>query len=237
MASLNTLRLENVASALGPLGEKVVFVGGVVAELLQTEPVLPKPRATDDVDAVIAVTSRKEYSQLNETLRSLGFREDSHEGAHAYRWIAPDGTQLDLVPVSEKDMGVGNHWDTLAAESGEFETLRSGRRIRRVGAPLFLAMKWNAFTDRGATDWMGSHDLEDIIAVIAGRSRIVEETENSSREIMSYVSAACRQLLNEDNAEEIIQGALSTSALAAVGVLTIERISLLANLGGEYLGE
>lgn len=43
--------------------------------------------------------------------------------------------------------------------------------------PYFLATKIEAFKGRGRRDFWASHDLEDLIFVIDGRSTIVEEAQ------------------------------------------------------------
>lgn len=50
MASSNIKMLQIVASGLGDLKDKVVFVGGVIAELYATDPAASEIRATQDVD-------------------------------------------------------------------------------------------------------------------------------------------------------------------------------------------
>ena len=45
--------------------------------------------------------------------------------------------------------------------------------IRVVTAPYFIATKIEAFRGRGRGDFLASHDLEDLIFVIDGRSSIV----------------------------------------------------------------
>ena len=49
-----------------------------------------------------------------------------------------------------------------------------GLRIRVVTAPYFVATKLEAFRGRGRGDYISSHDLEDLLAVIDGRDVIVE---------------------------------------------------------------
>jgi hypothetical protein len=226
--SLNVIRLKSVVRALGPLADKVVFIGGVVAELLQVDRVLPAARATDDVDAVVALRSRGESDVFASSLRTLGFRDDV-SAAHAHRWVAPDKTKVDLVPVNEMSIGFGNKWDLLATTSAETHQLDE-TSVRIVSAPLFLAMKWSAFNDRGGLDWMGSHDLEDILAVVATRPTIVEEVRNSNAEVRLYIATWCLKLLNEPAFAEIVQGALSTASLPGIGELAESRIELLADL-------
>ena len=72
----NIEMLVQVARGLGDLRPEVVFVGGAVVELFVTDPAAPRPRFTEDVDVVVEITTRAEWSRLGERLRSRGFRED-----------------------------------------------------------------------------------------------------------------------------------------------------------------
>jgi hypothetical protein len=47
--------------------------------------------------------------------------------------------------------------------------LPSGAGVRSVSAPYFLATKLEAFDGRGSGDYLTSHDIEDLVAVIDGR--------------------------------------------------------------------
>jgi len=46
-----------MADRLGPLREKVAFVGGATAGLLVTDPAAPAPRRTKDVDLIVEIAS------------------------------------------------------------------------------------------------------------------------------------------------------------------------------------
>ncbi len=53
----NVQMLEVVATKLGPdMLRRLVFVGGSIAGLLITDPLLPAVRPTDDIDLVVQVT-------------------------------------------------------------------------------------------------------------------------------------------------------------------------------------
>jgi hypothetical protein len=81
-ADLNVEMIRKVADHLGPLREKVVFVGGATAGLLITNPAAPAPRRTKDVDIIVEIASLVQYSTvLREQLLALGFTEDADEGA------------------------------------------------------------------------------------------------------------------------------------------------------------
>ena len=104
-SSPNRSQLEQIARRLGRLRNEMVVVGGQVAELLVTDPAATRVRPTDDVDVVVAVTTRAAYHAIGERLRGLGFREDARPGAPLCRWQAPGELVLDVMPISEAILG------------------------------------------------------------------------------------------------------------------------------------
>jgi hypothetical protein len=60
--------LAKVADALGELRERMTFAGGCATGLLIADPGASPVRATQDVDAVVAVVSLAEYHQLGAAL-------------------------------------------------------------------------------------------------------------------------------------------------------------------------
>jgi hypothetical protein len=68
--------LYQAAACLGPLRQRVVFVGGAVRGLLITDPAVEGPRPTKDIDVIAEVTPRSACYRLEEELRGLGFRNE-----------------------------------------------------------------------------------------------------------------------------------------------------------------
>lgn len=91
-----------VAQKLGPLRDRVVFVGGMIRSLLSTDPAAGPARPTDDVDLIIDVPTLTDYHTLGQTLRANGFREDTREGAPLCRWVVDEVT-TDVMPVASVD--------------------------------------------------------------------------------------------------------------------------------------
>jgi len=149
---------------------EIVFVGGQVAELLITSPGASRIRPTDDVDVVVRATTQVEYSKVCERLRALGLENDSGEDAPICRWKTANGLKLDVMPLDEGVLGFGSRWYPAVVEHAVPHQLSDNLTIMVPTAPLFLATKWEAFLGRGQSDYLGSHDLEDIIAVVAGRA-------------------------------------------------------------------
>jgi hypothetical protein len=209
-----------VAEALGPLAERIVFIGGAVAPLLQTHPVSSRVRPTKDVDGLAVTASYAEFTTLEEELRARDFRQlamDARATQHAHRWITPTGGVFDLVPVGRHLGGSGNSVGQAAVDSAVTIALSAPHGgttvIRHVNAPTFLALKWAAFRDRGDRDLLASHDVEDMFAVLASRPSLPSECVQASADVQMELRAMADLLLgSEDLLGEALQAHLVVDA-------------------------
>lgn len=207
----NIQRVEEIATALGSLLEQVVLVGGAAVGFLVTDPGQPRIRATLDVDMVVEVATRSDYYELEQELRSYGFKQDMREDAPICRWV--HGTALlDLMPTDEALLGFSNPWYRHAIASAETQTLTSGDEVRVISGPVFVATKLVAFSERGNADYMSSHDMEDIIAVVDGRDELVSEIESAQQEVKAFVSGSVASLVAEQRFLEALPGHLPPDA-------------------------
>ena len=206
--SPNRDRLLRTARLLRPLLGDVVFVGGQVAELLVTDPATVRMRATDDVDVVVPVTTRTAYHALQMRLIGLGFTPDQRAGAPVCRMRTADDLILDVMPLDEAILGFSNRWYPFALESATMFTLEPALDVRIASAAAFLAMKWEAFGTRGAADPMSSHDLEDLITVVAGRAGIIDDTRAAPDDVRHFIRARTTAFLATDWALGILEGNL-----------------------------
>lgn len=72
----NLAKVELIAGVLGPLRERLVFVGGCAAGLLLTDPAAAPARVTYDVDLTVQVAALSDYHRLEGDFRTLGFTRD-----------------------------------------------------------------------------------------------------------------------------------------------------------------
>jgi len=108
-------------------------------------------RPTNDVDLIVDIASRAEYSELEAKLRAAGFVNDRSEDAPVCRWLSGD-VKVDVMPTDQRLLGFGNRWYSAAVEYAE--TRKVGKYwIRVVAAPFFLATKLEAFAGRGKGDY------------------------------------------------------------------------------------
>ena len=204
---VNIQMITTVARRLGNLREKVVFVGGCATGLFITDPAMPEVRVTKDVDVIIDIATRIEYSRLEADLRSKGFKNDISEDAPLCRWLV-NGIKVDVMPTQEDILGFSNHWYLPAIENANYVQLEKGLAIKLVTPPYFLATKIEAFKGRGEGDYMASHDMEDIITVLDGRREIVDEIKSSSDELKTFLSRTFQIFLADENFLDAIPGQL-----------------------------
>lgn len=218
-------RLERVARALGPLVQRVVLIGGSIAPLLHTEPLVRRPRPTDDVDGVIDAENYVAQGALQDELRAAGFTEAMGVGKLAHRWRTPDGDLVDLVPTGAQLGSTGQQWDARALREFDVLEIAPGVFLRHVRAPLLLAMKFAAFRDRGRDDPLYSPDLEDIFALVLCRPAIVSEVRASDPTVAAFVASQVAWLLSEFEIEDLAAAHLNNAyAPAEAMTLVIGRL-------------
>lgn len=188
--------LVTVADSLGPLLDQVVFIGGAIVGLLITDPAAPDVRPTDDVDVVIEITRKGQYAILEEKLRSLGFVNDTDGPICRFKIRE---LKVDVMPTEEKILGFSNKWYGAAMKSASLHDLPNGKKIRLITPVIFVCTKLDAFFDRGNGDYLGSHDLEDIIAVIDGRAEIVDEARAAAADIREYLGESFSAIVGDTN--------------------------------------
>jgi len=208
----NVALLEIVAERLGDaLLPELVFVGGAVAGLLITDPAMPSIRPTTDVDLVCRAAVLADYHRVEAVLQSRGFVRDMHPDAPICRWRV-GSVAVDVMPTLESVLGFSNRWYPLALETAEIVALPSGRTIRLIIAPVFLATKLEAFDGRGNADFLFSHDLGDLIAVLDGRDEITDECRASPADLRAYLSHRFAIFLETPSFVEALAGHLPGDA-------------------------
>jgi hypothetical protein len=204
-ADANLPLLEEAAVKLRPFIGEIVFVGGVTLGLLITDSAGAPIRGTNDVDVIAEILTYPDYIAFSERLLRSGFTEDTGERPLACRW-RNEGLILDVLPLDEKVLGYTNRWYQGALRFAQPVTLPSGVVIQVVTAPFFLGTKMEAFRGRGKNDFLASHDLEDFVAVIDGRSKIIAETADAPADLRQYLAEAAGRLLKEPRFLEVLPG-------------------------------
>lgn len=198
--------LETVAQALGDdLCQRMVFVGGCSTAVLITDEItLQEVRATDDVDLIVGLTGMAQWMQLQETLHQKGFTVSVEDDVICRMRL---GTlKVDFMPDDPDILGFSNRWYKEGIYTAVKYVLPSGREIKHLTPPIFLATKLEAYAGRGENDPQGSHDLEDIINVVDGRPTLLNEVQAAQDEVRRYLSKQFQVLLQHPDFENFLFG-------------------------------
>jgi hypothetical protein len=180
-------------------------VGGVTPGLLITDKAAAPIRSTDDVDVIAEILTYVDYIAFSERLRKARFTEDTNEEPLTCRWFHGK-LKLNVLALSKEVLGYTNIWYESALKHAVSFVLPSGQTIRMITAPYFLGTKMEAFRGRGPMNFQASHDLEDFLAVIDGRSTILKEVADSPSEVREYLAEAARSPLSESRFLDAVPG-------------------------------
>jgi hypothetical protein len=220
MANPNLRLLLDGAKLLKPILAELVFVGGCTTALLITDKAAADVRPTYDVDAIAEITSYVEYAGFSEKLKALGFREDTRDGAPLCRWCQ-ETTTLDVMPLDGSILGFKNTWYRPAMAAAEERELEPGLKILMVSPVYFCASKLEAFADRGKNDYLGSRDLEDVIAVVDGRRELVGEIQAAQGDVRSYLGKEIAKLLGAREFLDALSGHLAPDSASQERIITV----------------
>jgi len=211
MVASNIAMIEHVARALGDLKDKMVFVGGSVAELYADFPEISDIRPTLDVDCVVDIqisSNYADYAKLEEELRKLGFQNDTRENAPICRKIY-QGIIVDFMPVNSDILGFSNRWYADGIENKISTILPSGTTIYMLSAEYYLATKFEAMNSRGGKDIRGSHDWEDIVFLMNNCEKLTTDVKQCANiQLIKYIKEQFNNLLKNGNTREIIYSVL-----------------------------
>jgi len=126
------------------------------------------------------------WYRFQEELRSLGFSESIDDDVNCRMRIGD--LKVDFMPDDEDVLGFSNRWYTQALDSAQAYRLNKEISIKVVSPVYFLATKLEAYKGRGNGDPISSHDIEDILTLIDGRSEIMAEITESPVKLRTYLS-------------------------------------------------
>ena len=213
--------------ALEPLLEQIAFVGGCTTGLLITDAAAPPVRATMDVDVIVQIGSYTDFIELEHKLEQLGLTRCNEPNAPICRWRA-GAVKIDVMPTESSVLGFSNKWYAAAIATAAEVQVR-GVYFRLITAPYFLGTKLEAFAGRGNGNFGASHDMEDIIAVVDGRSEIIDEVSQAPVELRRYLANQFSTLLDDPDFTDSISGHLfPDDASQARTPIIVRRLRALA---------
>lgn len=154
-------RIREVAVKLDSLLKDVIFVGGAVVALYADDPAAYEVRPTDDIDIVVAISTRAGFSAFEEKIRQLGFQnvaDSKFIGRYKINEI-----MVDVMPIEENVLGFSNKWYKEGIENSFLYQIDNEVSIRLMPFHYFIASKIEAHNSRNKGDLRQSRDFEDIV--------------------------------------------------------------------------
>ena len=220
--------LEAVANGLAYLKEEMVFVGGAVAELYASNPEATDIRPTLDVDCVIEIHSYSAHTEVEDKLRSLGFVNDTTQGAPICRWIYQD-ILVDIMPSDSEVLGFSNRWYKEGIKNKISKKLPNGTDIFVFSPEYYLAAKFEANKGRGGSDLRQSHDFEDIIYILDNCAELLDSISKTNETVKIYLKKECTNLLNNKGLVEGIESSLPFGSEKEATDIIIQRIKKIGD--------
>ncbi|NCP84328.1 MAG: hypothetical protein GW809_01870 [Bacteroidetes bacterium] len=229
MLKSNSYMLEAVANGLAYLKEEMVFAGGAVAELYASNPEATDIRPTLDVDCVIEIHSYSAHTEVEDKLRSLGFVNDTTQGAPICRWNYQD-ILVDIMPSDSEVLGFSNRWYKEGIKSKILKTLPNGTDIFVFSPEYYLATKFEANKGRGGSDLRQSHDFEDIIYILDNCAELLDSISKTNETVKIYLKEECTNLLNNKGLVEGIESSLPFGSEKEATDIIIQRIQKIGDV-------
>jgi hypothetical protein len=220
-----------IATALGDLNDRAVFVGGAAVPFYLPDAYLSQARPTEDIDVVMEVVGRKAGWLNDEALRTKGFQHDTSEGAPICRWLY-HGFKVDVMSVDASTVGFTNIWYKEGVERA-IEVITAPVSVKIFSLSYFLASKIVAFRDRGKNDYMGSRDIEDIVSLleVASEELLEKQLPQASQDVHEFLKKEFQLLLATSDFIDCIPGAVFNRASAnEASALVVKRITSLTKI-------
>jgi len=195
----NITRIKAVNEILKELSQDYVFVGGATVSLYVKDALENDIRPTKDVDIIVELATYKGYSELDERLREIGFKNDITSGVICRYNI--QGITVDFMPTHPEAIGFSNRWYPEGFENAIEHPIDTTSTVKIFSLPYFIASKWEAFKGRG-TDFRTSTDFEDLVYVFENVEDLQSQLGNAPVHLRNYLREEFSQVLDRNAFEE-----------------------------------
>ena len=202
---INRKATKKVATALGELNDKVVYVGGAMVSLYINDPAAEDIRPTKDIDLTFQIATYAKLEELREDLVARGFYQ-SAEDSITCRFRYED-LLVDVMATETVGWAPSNPWFKKGFEESIPIEL-DGIVIQVLPLPYFLATKLEAFFNRGIRDSYASHDLEDLVYLFNYTTDIDNQILAANQEVKQYLADKLEGILENQTITSAMRGSL-----------------------------
>lgn len=203
---INIEIIKKIASALGELNEKIIFVGGATISMYVNDPAADDVRPTKDIDLTVKVATYTELENIRVELNKKGFKQSSDLDVIC-RFKYED-ILVDVMATENIAWAPANRWFNKGFINAQKINI-DNVEIKIMPLTFFLASKFTAFEERGEKDPRTSHDFEDITYILDNRTDWDDILINENDfEVKSYLIEKLLEIKNSSIFQEAIIGNL-----------------------------
>jgi hypothetical protein len=199
---VNLALLRTVATRIGTLSEKVMFLGGTIVPLLVSGPAAAEVRIAKDVDFMIHAPTKAALWEIEDELWDVGMKKTSTGSTCHWRL---DDIHIDVLTTDPDSVDLINQWGREATLNARRLDIGGGLLVNVVRSTHYIATKFDAFHRRGRGSYRTSLDISDIRLVLRGCPDLERDVRHTSPELRAHLVAELGRLLSgiERGAEDV----------------------------------
>jgi hypothetical protein len=178
--------LRTVATRIGTLRERVMFLGGTILPLLVHGEVATDIRVAKDVDIMVHADSKADLWAFEDALWEAGLKRRT--AGSTCHWRADD-IHVDVLTTEPEAIDFVNRWGMEAMQQKQRCDLGGGLVINVARSTHYMATKIDAFERRGYGRYHSSNDVYDMLLILRGCPDLESDfRQHTSPALQSHLS-------------------------------------------------
>lgn len=216
MENPELILFRNTARRLLPLLDELVFCGGCATAQMFSEVGFIRPTPPQWLDVIAKTQGDMGWGGLTVKLKEMSLREDTIGRG---RWKLGALT-LCFWNVDPLYNPFASRFISDAYAMPRKVMAAPDLKVKLVNPAMFLALKLEAFHGRGGNDFQHSDDLNDLIAILAGRAEVAFDLRLAAPQVKTFIQRNLAEYKSKRDFQEAIKRVLNNDEARIATTLT-----------------